>query len=200
MITFLYINNLPERNKAKTNSVGTKGILIAGTKRVPADAVAEFRTSQAKATIHPAGHFFGLNGNKSCYVKNQAGAHTSRPTPILPSVRSRPVAQRSRPPQLHANIKGNQAFTIPIVARRLQRQCLQARLLICEHRRHLPLGQTVDALVGPVLFPVIQVRLRILQTLELLTLQRYFSVWDTPHSTLSLRSDSCTLRVSGVRL
>jgi hypothetical protein len=38
-------------------------------------------------------------------------------------------------------------------------------LLFGEHRRHLPLGAAMDALVGPVLFPVIQVRLRLLISL-----------------------------------
>ena len=46
------------------------------------------------------------------------------------------------------------------------------RLLFGEHRRYLPLGPAVDALVGPALFPVIQVCLRLFQTLELLALQR----------------------------
>jgi hypothetical protein len=58
-----------------------------------------------------------------------------------------------------------------VVAERLQRQSVQKRLLFSEHRRHLPLGAAVDALIGPVLFPVIKVRLRLFKALELLALQ-----------------------------
>ncbi len=49
---------------------------------------------------------------------------------------------------------------LQVVAERLDWQHLQKGLLFGEHRRHLPLGAAVDALIGPVLFPVIQVRLR----------------------------------------
>src|ERR1039458_70725 len=73
---------------------------------------------------------------------------------------------------LDATIKMHRALAILVVAERLQRQRLQKGLLFGEHRRHLPLGAAVDALVGPVLLPVIQVRLPLFQTLELLTLQR----------------------------
>jgi len=47
-----------------------------------------------------------------------------------------------------------------IVTKRLQRQRLQMRLLFGEYRCHLPLDATVDALIGPVLFPVVQIRVR----------------------------------------
>ncbi len=65
----------------------------------------------------------------------------------------------------------NRALAILVVTERLHGQRLQMRLFLSEHRRYLPLGPSVDALVGPVLFPVIQVRLRLFQALELLALQ-----------------------------
>ena len=73
---------------------------------------------------------------------------------------------------LDATIQMNRAHSILVVAERLQRQSLQEGFLFGEHRCHLPLGSTVDALVGPVFFPVVQVGLRLFQALELLALQR----------------------------
>ena len=72
---------------------------------------------------------------------------------------------------LDAAIQMNSALAILVVAKRLQRQRLQKWLLLGEHRRHLPLGSTVDALVSPAFFPVIEIRLRLFQALELLALQ-----------------------------
>src|ERR1039458_8774761 len=72
---------------------------------------------------------------------------------------------------LDATIQMHRALSILVVAERLQRQRLQKGLLFGEHRRHLTLGAAVDALVSPVLFPVVQVRLPLFQTLELLALQ-----------------------------
>ena len=66
----------------------------------------------------------------------------------------------------------NRAIAILVVAERLQRQRLQVGFLFGEHRCHLPLGAAVDALVSPVLFPVVKVGLRLFQALELLALQR----------------------------
>jgi hypothetical protein len=63
------------------------------------------------------------------------------------------------------------AFAVLVVAKRLQRQRLQQRLFLGEHRRHLPLGPAMDALVGPALFPVIEICLRLFQALELLALR-----------------------------
>src|SRR5258708_9977111 len=67
-------------------------------------------------------------------------------------------------------IQVHHALAILVVAERLQRQSLQKRLLFSEHRRHLPLGAAVDALIGPVLFPLVQVRLCLFNALELLAL------------------------------
>ena len=66
----------------------------------------------------------------------------------------------------------NSAFAVLIEAERLQRQRLQMWLLFGEHSGHLPLRSAVDALVGPLFFPVVQVSLRLFQTLETLALQR----------------------------
>src|SRR6266700_1651659 len=73
---------------------------------------------------------------------------------------------------LDATIDMHRALAILVVAERLQRQSLQKRLLFGEHRRYLPLGPAMDARVGPALFPVVQIRLRLFQALELLALQR----------------------------
>jgi len=99
---------------------------------------------------------------------------------------------------LDATIQVHRALAILVVAERLQRQRLQKGLLFSEHRRHLPLGAAMDALVGPVLFPVIQVRLRLFKTLELLALQRRLLRMPTPDSTFPFRSGSRTLHGSAV--
>ena len=69
-----------------------------------------------------------------------------------------------------ATIEMNRAFAVLVVAERLQRQSLQVGLFFGEHRCHLSLSPAVDARVGPALFPVVQIRLRLFQALELLTL------------------------------
>src|SRR5580692_3905649 len=71
-------------------------------------------------------------------------------------------------------IQMNRALAVLVVTERLQRQRLQMGLLFGEHRRYLPLGAAVDALVGPALFPVIQIRVGFFQALELLSLQWRF--------------------------
>ena len=53
-----------------------------------------------------------------------------------------------------------------VVAKGLDRQRLQRRLLLGEHRRDLALRRAVDPRVGPPLLPAIQVRLRLLERLE----------------------------------
>ena len=104
-------------------------------------------------------------------MRDQADARTSRPTarhlPPDPA-RRRSVVSRFN---FDAAIQMHRALAILVVAERLQRQRLQKGLLFGEHRRHLPLGAAVDALVGPALFPVVQIRLRLFQALELLALQ-----------------------------
>ena len=73
---------------------------------------------------------------------------------------------------LDTTIQVYRALAILVVAERLQRQRLQVGLFFGEHGRHLPLGAAMDALVGPALFPVVQICLRFFQALELLALQR----------------------------
>ena len=68
----------------------------------------------------------------------------------------------------------HRALAILVVAERFQRQPLQEGLFLGEHGSDLPLGSAMDARVGPVLFPVIEIRLRLFQALELLALQRCF--------------------------
>ena len=99
---------------------------------------------------------------------------------------------------LDAAIQMHRALAILVVAERLQRQRLQIGLLFGEHRRHLPLGPAVDALVGPALFPVVQIRLRLFQALELLALQRRLLRMAHADSTFPFRSGSRTLHGSAV--
>jgi hypothetical protein len=65
-------------------------------------------------------------------------------------------------------------LAIEVIAKRLDRQRQQRRFLFGEHGGDLPLGRAVNARVGPALLPVIQIRLRLFQALEALTLQRRF--------------------------
>src|ERR1035437_6457882 len=73
-----------------------------------------------------------------------------------------------------SNSPVHRALAILVVAKRLQRQRLQKWLLFGEHCRHLSLGSAMDAGVGPVRFPVLQIRLRLFRALESLALQRLF--------------------------
>ena len=65
----------------------------------------------------------------------------------------------------------NHPLSILVVAERLQGQGLQEGLLLGEHRRHLPLGAAMDALIGPTFFPVIEISLSIFQALEAFSLE-----------------------------
>ena len=65
----------------------------------------------------------------------------------------------------------NRPFSVLVITKRLQGQRLQQGLLFGEHGRHLPLGAAVDACVGPVLFPVIEICLRLFQALKAQALQ-----------------------------
>ena len=60
----------------------------------------------------------------------------------------------------HAAIQVYRAFPILVIAEGLQRQRQQRGLLFGEHSRHLPFGSAVNARVGPVFLPVIQVPVR----------------------------------------
>ena len=59
-----------------------------------------------------------------------------------------------------------------VVPKRLQRQRAQRRALLGKHHRDLALGRAVDARVGPARLPLIEIRLRGLEALEALPLQR----------------------------
>jgi hypothetical protein len=70
---------------------------------------------------------------------------------------------------------------------------LQEGLLFGEHRRHLTLGAAMDALIGPVRLPVIEIRLPLLQLSNFLPFNGVFRAWATPDSTFPFRSGSRTL-------
>jgi hypothetical protein len=65
------------------------------------------------------------------------------------------------------------AFTVLGVTKGFQRQWQQRRFLFGKHGGDLPLGGAVDARVGPALFPVIEVGLGFVQSLEAQAFQRY---------------------------
>src|SRR5215472_11144587 len=72
----------------------------------------------------------------------------------------------------NAAIEMDGSLSVLVITERLERKHLEGWLLFREHGRHLPLGPTVDARVGPVLFPVVQISLCLFQALETLALQR----------------------------
>ena len=64
------------------------------------------------------------------------------------------------------------ARAVPVIAKRRDGQRLQHGLLLGKHHGDLPLRRAVDARVGPVRRPPIEIGLRRLQRLEALPLQR----------------------------
>src|SRR6202044_3921166 len=72
---------------------------------------------------------------------------------------------------LNTAVQMDGTFAILVVTERLERKWLQEGLFFSGNRRPLTLGAAMDALVGPVFFPVIEVSLRLFQALELLALQ-----------------------------
>src|SRR5437899_3822377 len=66
------------------------------------------------------------------------------------------------------------AFSVLVIAERLQRQGEQVRFFFGEHGRDLSFGRAMDARVGPALFPAVQIGLRFLETLKALPLERCF--------------------------
>jgi hypothetical protein len=60
----------------------------------------------------------------------------------------------------------NRALPILVVAKGLNGQRDQRRLLFGEHRRNLPFGGAVNAGVGPAFFPVIQIGLGLVESFE----------------------------------
>ena len=65
-------------------------------------------------------------------------------------------------------------FAVLVIAERFHRQREQGWFFFREHGRHLPFRGAVDARIGPVRFPAIQIGLRLFQTLEALSFQRSF--------------------------
>src|ERR1039458_9764889 len=77
-----------------------------------------------------------------------------------------------RPPRSHAAVEMDGAFSVLVIAEGLDRQRQQGGSFFGEHGRDLPLGGAMDARVGPVRFPILQVGLRLLRAFEAQALQR----------------------------
>ena len=71
-----------------------------------------------------------------------------------------------------AAIEMHRALAEAVVAKRLERQRAERGLLLGKHRGDLALRRAVDARVGPVRFPAIEIGLRLLQRLEAQAVQR----------------------------
>ena len=72
----------------------------------------------------------------------------------------------------HTPVQVHRAFAVLVVAERFNRQRKQRRALLGEHRRDLSLGGSMNARVGPMCFPAIQIELRIFQAFEAQSLER----------------------------
>ena len=66
----------------------------------------------------------------------------------------------------HAAIEMHRADTEAVIAKRFERERAERGLLLSEHRGDLAFRGAVDPRVGPVHFPAIEVRLRLLERLE----------------------------------
>src|SRR5215469_14663233 len=73
-----------------------------------------------------------------------------------------------------ATIGMHRALAELVITKRLQGQGQQGWFFFRKHGRHLPFGRTVDAGIGPVCFPLIEISLRLLQTFKALALERRF--------------------------
>jgi hypothetical protein len=73
---------------------------------------------------------------------------------------------------LDAGVEMHRALAVLVITKWLDRQLAQMRFLFGKHRRHLALGRAVDARVGPVRLPAIEVELRLFDALKTLALQR----------------------------
>src|SRR4051812_33453540 len=71
-----------------------------------------------------------------------------------------------------AAIEMDSARAEAVIPKRLQRERAQRRALLGKHHRDLALRRAVDARVGPARLPLIEIRLRRVETLEALALQR----------------------------
>ena len=82
------------------------------------------------------------------------------------------AARRSTRLDFDAAIEMDGAVAEAVVAKRLERQRAERRPFLGKHRGDLALRGAVDARVGPVRFPAIEIRLRRLERLEAQALQR----------------------------
>jgi hypothetical protein len=110
------------------------------------------------------------------------------------------VANRSLSNLLRFNtaIDMNRPLSVLVIAERLQRQRLQQGHLFGEYGRQLPVGAAIDACVGPVLFPVIEIRLHFFQALEVLAFKWGLLCMSDTDSTFPFRSGSRNLQGSAV--
>src|SRR5215467_12994001 len=69
---------------------------------------------------------------------------------------------------LDTTVQVHGPLAVLVIAERLDRQRKQCWALFGEHRCDLPLGGPVNACVGPVRFPAVQIGLCVFQTLEAL--------------------------------
>jgi hypothetical protein len=75
----------------------------------------------------------------------------------------RPVVRRL---DLHAAIEVHRADPEAVIPKRFERERAEGGLLLGKHRRHLAFRGAVNARVGPVHLPAIEIRLRVLEALE----------------------------------
>ncbi len=83
--------------------------------------------------------------------------------PLPDPARRRPVIGGV---DLDTPVEMDRAQPEAVVAKRLQGQRAERRLLFSKHHGHLPLRRAVDARVGPACFPAVEMRLRVRELLE----------------------------------
>jgi len=66
------------------------------------------------------------------------------------------------------------ALAVLVITKRLEGQRLEEGFFFCEHGRDLPFGGALDAGIGAVGLPMIQIGLRFFQALEAFSLERSF--------------------------
>src|SRR5947207_13312759 len=72
---------------------------------------------------------------------------------------------------LYAAIQVHGTLTVLVITEGFDGQRQQGRSLFGEHGCNLPLGSAMDARVGPVPFPLVQIALRLLRAFEAHSLQ-----------------------------
>ena len=71
-----------------------------------------------------------------------------------------------------AAIEVHRAFAVAVIPKRFERERTERGLLLGKHHGDLPLRRAVDARVRPARFPAIQIRLRLVETLEAQSFER----------------------------